>query len=280
MQVYHNDPELSSVLCFVKNPGTISQCNLNKANLNANFCQALQSLHIKFENGILIYCKPIAGSESYALLQLVPTIFWNIILVAVHSNPSGSQVNVSCMLHPIRLRFCWPGMFSYIKKLCASCPGCALANPTQGKSKELLYNKPIEASFLVLHIDGYQAGKESGFEGSSHYLMACCGMCTFAAMEPVLTATAITYASAIMKILLQFGFCHTCVLDKDIKFYGMCREALDPLKINRHVLSGDNGNPMNVECLNRYLNTGLHIMTNKCNSTCIAIKAILLLIYA
>jgi hypothetical protein len=82
LQVYRDDLKLSSVLRFVENPGTISQHNLNEANLNANYCQALRSLHIKLENGILIYCKPIAGSESYARLQLVLTSFWNIIFVA------------------------------------------------------------------------------------------------------------------------------------------------------------------------------------------------------
>jgi hypothetical protein len=182
------------------------------------------------------------------------------------------------MLHCIRLQFYWHGMFSYIKKMCASCPGCAFANPTQGKLKELLYNFPLEAPFLVLHIDGYQAGKESRFKGSSHYLVACCSMSTFATMEPVSTANATTYALAIMKIMLRFGFCHTCALDKDSKFYGVGCKALDLLKVNRHVLSGSNHNPMTAKCLNRYLNAGLRIMMNECNSSCIALEAILLLI--
>jgi hypothetical protein len=273
VRAYCNDPKLSSALCFVENLGTISQRNLNKAKLNANYCQALRSSDIKLENRILIYCEPIARSEYYARLQLVPTIFQNIIFVAFHSNLIGGHLNVSRTLHHIRLRFYWPGMFLYIKKMCASCPGCAVANPTHGESKELLYNFPIKALFLVLHINGYQAGKESGFEGSLHYLVACCGMCTFVAMEPVSTTNATTYASAIMKIMLRFGFCH----NKDSKFYGVCCKALDFLKVNHHVLSG--GNHI-VECLNPYLNAGLRIMTNERNSTCIALEAILLLINA
>ncbi len=159
-------------------------------------------------------------------------------------------------------------------------PRLCLAKPTRGKSKELLYNFPIKALFLVLHIDGYQAGKESGFEYSSHYLVACCGTCTFAVMELVLTANATIYASAIMKIMLRFGFCHTCVLDKDSKFYGVCRKALDLLKVNRRVLSSGNHNPMIIKRLNHYLSAGLRIMTNERDSTHIALEAILLLIYA
>jgi len=92
--------------------------------------------------------------------------------------------------------------------------------------------------------------------------------------------SATTFAFAIMKILLRYGFCHTVVLDKDSKFFGVCREAIDLLKINCHVLSSANHNPMIVERVNRYLTKGLKIMCNKCDSVCVALEAILLLLYA
>jgi hypothetical protein len=44
-------------------------------------------------------------------------------------------------------------MYSYIKQMCAACPGCTLANTTKSKSSELVYNFPIEAPFLVLFVD-------------------------------------------------------------------------------------------------------------------------------
>jgi hypothetical protein len=99
-------------------------------------------------------------------------------------------------------------------------------------------------------------------------------------MEPITNANATTYASGIMKIILRYGFCHTVVLDKDSKFFGVCREALDLLNINCHVLSGGNHNPMVVERINRYLNQGLRIMCNERDSNRVALEAILLLIYA
>ncbi len=70
------------------------------------------------------------------------------------------------------------------------------------------------------------------------------------------------------------------MLDKDSKFFGVCRESLDLLKINCHILSGRNHNPMLVKRLNRYLNKGLKIMVNKQDSPQIALEALLLLIYA
>ena len=111
-----------------------------------------------------------------------------------------------------------------------ACPGCALANLTLSKSSELIYNFPIEATFLVMHFDSYAAGKYAGFEGSECYLLGCCGMTGFTCMKPISHASATTSASAIMKILLRYGFCHTAVLDKDAKIFGVCSEALDLLQ--------------------------------------------------
>ena len=85
-------------------------------------------------------------------------------------------------------------------------------------------------------------------------------------MEPISHASATTFASAIMKILLRYGFCHTAVLDKDAKFFGVCSEALDLLQIHRHVLSIANHNPMLVERVNCYLTKGLKIMCNERDS--------------
>ena len=132
----------------------------------------------------------------------------------------------------------------------------------------------------MIHFDAYAAGKHSGFEGSHVYLIDCCGMCSFTCMEPITNLSATTFASAIMKILLRYGFCHTAVLDKDTKFYGVCREALDLLQINCHVLSGANHNQMLVKQVNGYLTKGLKIMCNERDLVRIASEAILLLLYA
>jgi hypothetical protein len=88
-------------------------------------------------------------------------------------------------------------------------------------------------------------------------------MTGFASMEPIQHANSKNFASGIMKIQLRYGFCHTVVLDKDGKFFGVCREALDLLQINRHALSSENHNPMIVERVKRYLTKGLKVMTNE-----------------
>jgi hypothetical protein len=111
-------------------------------------------------------------------------------------------------------------MYAYVKRMCQVCPGCALANPNRGKSSELVYNFPIKAPFLVMFFDTYSASKHAGYEGSECYIIGCCRMCSFACMEPITSALATTFASAIMKVLLRYEFCHTIVLDKDTKFLG------------------------------------------------------------
>jgi hypothetical protein len=151
---------------------------------------------------VLIYHEPLAGNGSYTCLQLVPQEFRNILFIAFHTNLVCGHLNSYRTLHCLRLQYYWPGMYSYVKRMCAACPGCALSNPTKTKSSELVYNFPIEAPFMVLHVDAYMAGAHSGFEGSETYIIACCGMCSFGALEPVTCANATTFASAIMKIQL------------------------------------------------------------------------------
>ena len=99
-------------------------------------------------------------------------------------------------------------------------------------------------------------------------------------MDPVINPLAMAFAYAIMKILLHCGFCHTAVLNKDSKLFGVCHAALDLLYIYCHILSSSNHNPMLSKRINRYLNKGLRVMCNERDSIRIALEAMLLLLYA
>ncbi len=155
------DRDLKGTWDIIANPSTLSNNSLR--NINYNYHSALRKLLIVMEDSILIYHEPIAGKGSYTRLQLVPKEFYNILFVAFHSNPVGGHLNAYPNLHCLCLHFYWPGMYSYIKRMCSVCPGCALANPTKEYSCELDYNFPIKAPFLVLQIDAYSAGAHSGF---------------------------------------------------------------------------------------------------------------------
>jgi hypothetical protein len=105
------------------------------------------------------------------------------------------------------------------------------------------------------------------------------GMRGFAVIEPVKYTTSTTFASALMKVQLCFGLCHTIILNKDTKFFGTFKEACDLLQLNCHVLTGYNHNLMMVKHINCYLNKGLKIMANEQGTVKIAMEAILLLLY-
>ena len=99
-------------------------------------------------------------------------------------------------------------------------------------------------------------------------------------MEPVKNASTTTYASALMKIMIQFGICHTLVLNNDSKFLSVFKEVVNLLQLNCHVLSAQNHNGMLVERINRYRNKGLRILCNERDSVRVALEAILMLLYA
>jgi hypothetical protein len=252
-------------LCIVRelasNPSLVS--NKRLLEVNHNHRGPLHLSQISTKNKMLIPDEPICGGASYTCLQLVQKELYNILFVAFRTNAIGGHLNPNRTFHHLHFHFYWPKMFGYIKQMCQACLGCRLSNPNRGKLSELKYNFPIKAPFLVMHFDAYAAGKHMGFEGSDSYLIGCCGMTGFACMESVMNPSAATFASAIMKTLLQYGFCHIAVLDKDSKFFGVCCEPLDLLQINCHILSSANHNPMLVEQINCYLYKGLQIMCNE-----------------
>jgi hypothetical protein len=223
VDAYKADPVMLKIIHFIRNPGLICNRSLEASKLNANYQLALCRSLILIKNGILIYRETIVGSKSYKRLQLVQLQFHNIIFVVFHSNPIGAHLNPYHTFHRVCLQFYWPRMYAYITRMCHACPGCVLSNPNKAKSSKLVYNFLIKAPMMVLHIDAYQAAVVKGFEGLDVYLIACCGMCSFAAMERISNASAKAFASAILCIILCYGFCHMVVLDKDSKLWESSR---------------------------------------------------------
>jgi hypothetical protein len=212
-------------------------------------------------------------------LIIVPKKKYNVLFVAFNTNPTGSHLNSCRTFHHLGLRHYWPGMYSYIK-------GCALHAQDVPLLTQQKKNHPnwyiISPSKLHSEscTDDYSAGVHFGFKGSPSYLISSCGMCSFGILEQITGATTFTFASTIMKMQLCSGFFHTVVLDKNSKFFSICRESLNLLKINCHVLSGDNLNPILVKRLCQHFNKGLRIMTHELNLVHVVLEALLLLLYA
>ena len=154
------------------NPSKIT--NKSLAKVNHNYRGPLRQSLIVIENDMLILHEPIIGTSSFTQLQLVPAELINIVFIAFHTNAIGGHLNAYRMFNHLRLRFYWPGMYSYVKRMCQACPSCALANPTCGKSSELVYNFPVKAPFLVMFFDAYSAGKHTGFENATWLVVVVC----------------------------------------------------------------------------------------------------------
>ncbi len=77
----------------------------------------------------------------------------------------------------------------------------------------------------VLFVDIYAAGSQFNFESTKHYLIAACGMTSFAICEDTREGTAEAFAAAMMKIWLRLGFSHTIVVDKASTFLNIFPET-------------------------------------------------------
>ena len=75
-------------------------------------------------------------------------------------------------------------------------------------------------------------------------------------------------------------FSHTIVVDKDSKFRSVFAETADLLKINMHVLSGENHDGMIVERVDRFLNSCLTIFCNERGTVLVAQEGVFMSLYA
>lgn len=164
--------------------------------------------------------------------------------------------------------------------MCRACPGCSLSNITKNMCADLVYSFPIEAPMRVLFVDIYAAGAKFNFVGTKHYLIAACGMTSIAIAEDTAEPNSHAFASALMKIWLRFGFSHTIVVDKDSKFLSVFAQTTALLKINIHVLSGENHDSQLVKRICRYLNSCLTVFCNKRGNNRVALEGILMSLYA
>ncbi len=107
----------------------------------------LRQSQLFIEDGMIIYREPIRGSRSFTRLQVVPKALFGIIFTAFHTNPIGGHFNAYRTLHCLRFCYFWPKIYSFVKKMCSACPGCALSNSGRRTSSELVYHFPVEAPF-------------------------------------------------------------------------------------------------------------------------------------
>jgi hypothetical protein len=230
VKAYQADPSTRLFLDLIRDPSLITPTTLKS--VHHSLRMPLRESLLVIENDMIILREPIGdGSSSYCRLRLVPESLRTILFVAFHASPIGGHLNYVRTFRSIHLRYFWPGMFQFIKDLCLKCPGCALANRTHHPKSTLVYSFPITAPMMVLHVDSYNAGAHASFEGDKTYVVAVCGMTSFAVMEPAHSNYAKGFAAVLMHILLHFGIFHTVVLDRASAFFGVLEQVVDLLKL-------------------------------------------------
>ena len=256
------------MLDMIRNPAKCAKKNIDKVQFI--YHSSLRHGLIVEEDGSLFLKEVFPNDTKFVKLRIVPKSLRNMIYVTFHFNPIGGHLNAYRTYFCIRLHYFWPGIFQFCKKLTHSCPGCVTSDITSNRSSKLVYSFPIDEPMNVLHVDIYAAGANFNYEGNKHYLIASWGMTSFSVMEPTSKQNASTFAAALMKIWLRFGFSHTIVVDKDSKFRATFAETAALLYINMHVLSGGNNDGMLVERVNRFLNSALQIFCNERGTVLVA----------
>jgi hypothetical protein len=265
IQEYDQDSETRLIMQMVRDPSLHTKENMNK--LHFVYRRYLRHSMIIIDSDCMLRLnEPLAGSDDYTSLQIVPASLRNLIFVCFHANPIGGHFNAYRTFTRIRLRFFWPKMYSYITNLVSHCAGCRLSNPTLRKSAELVYNFPVDEPCLCMHLDCYQAGALKTYDNVSCYVVGACNMTGFGMLEGISEPNSTNFAKALMRFQLRYGFFHTIILDKDSKFYATFRETCQLLKIKTHTLSRANHDPMLVERLNRYFNKCLKVFVAEHNN--------------
>jgi hypothetical protein len=104
LQEYQHDSETKLIIAMVKDLNLISKENLDK--IHYVYCRYLRSSMIVIDSdGMLRLNEPLAGSNDYNSLQIVPSSLRNLIFVAFHANPTGGHFNAYHTFTRIRLRY-------------------------------------------------------------------------------------------------------------------------------------------------------------------------------
>ena len=275
---YRRDPSTQAIIELLEKPFLITTDALTK--VHSAFRNPIRESHIKMVDKRLCYFEPVANSTKAIKLIIVPKDLHHHIFACFHSNPLGGHYSLYYTLHRIRLRYTWPGMYSWLKKQISSCAACMLRDGVARPSSELLYSFPIDAPMFTVHADLWQPGDIEGFDGNTALMVILCHMTGFAAIEPIAKKDSQTFAQAVYKIFLRYGMPHLIITDADSKFKGEFKDMAELLKLKHHTVAKGNHNAIFVERFNRFLNSGLRVFNNDRGTNRVFVEGALTLCYA
>ena len=250
--------------------------------LPSSYSSPLRDRLINLHHGRLTYSQPLSATGRCLLLIIPPDSLRRRIFELLHSNPASGHLMAFKTLHRIRLRFYWHKMRSDIESWIKSCPDCILSNSSVRRNSELVYSWPISSPFAIIHVDVWQPGNITAYDGSKYVLGAMCDLTGFAIVTEFNTLDSVTLASAFMKhVLLRVGFCLLVAPDAGSTFKrhfeAMCKSLKLPCKPGlRH-----NHQSVSVERLFRFFNKAVTIAAaERLGDTKITVETIHVATYA
>eukprot|EP00978_Attheya_sp_CCMP212_P042463 scaffold259032_cov47-Attheya_sp.AAC.2 len=171
---YIRDPSTKAIINMLKKPFLITTDELTK--VHSSFRGPIRESQVKMIDGRLCFFEPVANSTKAIKLIIIPKDLYHHIFACFHSNPLGGHYSLYYTLHRIRLRYTWPGLYSWLKRQILSCAACVLRDGVARPSSELLYLFPIDAPMFTVHADLWQPGDIEGFDGNTALMIILCHM--------------------------------------------------------------------------------------------------------
>eukprot|EP00978_Attheya_sp_CCMP212_P002696 scaffold5516_cov32-Attheya_sp.AAC.2 len=258
-KAYKSDSSTQAMIAMLHDPSKITTESL--LNVHSTFRPPMRDSQIKWIENRLYFQEPIAHSTKSIRLVIVPNDLQHHIFASFHVNPLGGHYSLYYMLHRIRLRYLWSGMYTWLKKRIATCAACMLRDGVSRPALELLYSFPIDAPMNTVHADVWVPGKTVGYDGNTALIIVLCHMTGFVAVEPLKELNSTTFTQSIYTILLRYGM---------IKL----------LRVRHHPVARGHHDAIFVERFNRFLNAGLRVFNNDRGINRVFIEGALTLCYA
>ena len=182
----------------------------------------LRDGRIKPLKGRLIALTPLASSNEFLSLTIVPESLSQLIFQAYHCSGVGGHMRSYKTLLILRLRFFWPKMKTNIFACVQQCSGCIPANGTRRENTGLVLSWPLASPFAIISVNLWSPDRTTTSSGYKYLMNAMCDMTQFVISIPTKNTTAAYLVRLFMEhVFLKFGSCAVVVFDDGSTFRGL-----------------------------------------------------------
>ena len=278
-EAYRNDKETNYMLTRLKDDDEWQEREL--LSVHRAYRPAIREKRLKMKLGRLIVMSPIAESNKFLTLIVVPESLRVTVFQAYHCTGVGGHMGTYKTLLVLRLRFFWPNMRSNVIAWVQQCSGCIHTTVRRRENTGLVMSWPLSTPFSVISVDLWSPGKTETKLGFKHLLNSMCDMSQFVVSVPVKQTSASYLARVFMEnVLLKFGICAVIVVDDGSTFRGLFEEMCSLLKIRFHAAAKRNHRSIGVERFHAFLNRGTTIFSEERGSNECFVEAAMVLAYA